>query len=112
MSYRTFNIAPFANALPTQDLVRLKKSVVMCGREEVEGDASHNPVDELKAAKSRSHWNIQERSKRVDCKGELEVGRGEKRYTREIELVWWPELFPTTNHGKLVIRSFVKIVFI
>ena len=112
VSYRTFNIAPFANALHEQDLVRLKESVVMCGREEVEGDESHNPVDELEAAKSRSHWNIQERSKRVDYKGELEVGPGEKRCTREIELVWWPELFPTTNHGKLVIRFFVKKVFI
>lgn len=49
-----FQLAPFTNALHELDLVRLKESVVTCGRK-VEGDESHNPVDELEAAKSRSH---------------------------------------------------------
>lgn len=92
--------------------MRLKESLLYSGQEEVEGVESQNPVHELEAAKNRSYWSIRSQpAKRPDFKGLLEVGRGEKRNTREIKLIWWPDLFPTTNHGKLAIRFFVKKVF-
>ena len=112
VSYRIFSITPFADALHEQSLVRLKESLLYSGQEEVEGVESQNPVDELEAAKSRSYCSIRSQpAKRPDFKGLLEVGRGEKQNTREIELIWWPDHFPTTNHGKLAIRFFVKKVF-
>ena len=81
----------------------------MCGREEVEGDESHNPVDKLEAAKSQSHWNIQERSKRVDSKGELEVVPGEKRYTRD----WFGgrNFFPYNKSWKTCYKILCKECF-
>lgn len=112
VSYRIFCIAPFADALHEQSIVRLKESLLFSGREEVEGVESQDPVAELEAAKTRSYWSVKAQPvRRADYKGLLEVGRGENRSTREIELIWWPDLYPTTDHGKLSVRFFVKKVF-
>ena len=77
-----------------------------------------SPHEELHAAKSCSFWSIvgnEEQSgsvaaKRVTSKAGLKVGPGQGRTTREIELIWWPDLYSTTNNGKLAIRFFLKKV--
>ena len=113
VSYKLFSLAPLADTLQEQDLVRSKESIIYSGTEEVKGNQTENPGEELRAAKSRSYWTTGGApDKRADYKGCIEVGRGEGRNTREIELIWWPELFPSTNHGKLSLRFFIKKVSI
>ena len=110
--YRVFSIAPFADALHEQDSIRLKESALYSGQEEVLGAEALNPTDELQAAKNRSYWRVRSQlDKRPHYKATLEVGQGIGRKTREIELIWWPDLFANTKHGKLGIRFYVKKVF-
>ena len=109
---RVFSIAPLADALHEQDSIRLKKFALYSGQEEVLGTKALSPTDELQAAKNRSYWRVgSQLDKRPHYKGTLEVGQGIGCKTREMELIWWPDLFPNTKHGKLGIRFYVKKVF-
>jgi len=115
ISYRVFSIVPFTDALHEQNEVELKESVLFSGREEVMGRELNDPVDELQAAKNRSYWSTAKTvqpDKRADYKATLEVSEGEGRSTREVELIWWPDLFTATNQGKFAVRFFIKKVFL
>ena len=102
-----------ADAIHKQDLVRLKESIIYSDTEEVEGIQTENPREELRAANSRTYRTTGGApEKRADYKECIEVGKGEERNTREIELIWWPELFPSTNYGKLSLGFFIKKVSI
>ena len=46
-SYKLFSLAPLADALHEQDLVRLKESIIYSGTGEVEGIQTENPREEL-----------------------------------------------------------------
>ena len=99
-------------------MIELKESVLFSGREEVIGRESNDPVDELQAAKNRSYTGVLPtklnltRGPITKCKATLDVSEGEGRSTREVELIWWPELFTATKQGKLAVRFFIKKVFI
>lgn len=112
ISFKVFSIAPFADALHEQDMVKLRESALYSGQEEIASKERTDPMEELRAAKNRSFWRTTEGrpDKRANYKGSLEVGQGDARITREIELIWWPGLFSATNHGKLTVRFFVRKV--
>lgn len=40
------------------------------------------------------------------------VGHGEGRATREFEVIWWPDLFSDSTHGKLTLRFYVSKVLL
>lgn len=93
-------------------MIELKESVLYSGKEEFMGREFNDPVDELQAAKNCSYWstaNKVEPDKRDNYKATLEVTESEGRNTREIELIWWPELFMPTKQGKLAVRFFIKV---
>ena len=104
----------FTDALHEQTLVKLKDTAWYSGLEEVEKRSNLSPQEELHAVKSRSFWSIARNAepvaKRVTAKAGLEVGPRQGRTTREIELIWWPDLYSTTNNGKLAIIFFIKKV--
>ena len=96
-------------------MVTLKESVMHSGQEEVEQQADLDPLEELRAAKKRSFWNNTPSdqvgiAKRTNHRASLEVSEGEGRATREIELIWWSNLYSLTSHGKLSVRFFIKKV--
>ena len=96
-------------------MVKLKEVSLYCGNEEVENAGNDpmdlDPLEELRRAKNRSFWNTEMPEKRPDYKGTLEVSQGEGRATREVELIWWPDLFSAaSNQGKLTVRFFLKKV--
>lgn len=114
-SYKVFSIAPFADALHEQDMVKVKEATLYCGNEEVENAGNNPPVsdplEELQRAKNHSFWNTETCEKQPDYKGSLEVSHGEGRATREVELIWWPDLFSeASNQGKLTVSFFLKKV--
>lgn len=112
ISYKVFSIVPFADTLHEQNQVVLKESVLFRGREEVMGRVLNDPVDELQAAKNRSYWSTANKvqpDKRANYKATLDVNEGEGCSTREVELIWWPELFTATKQGKFAVRFFIKV---
>ena len=116
ISHKVFSIVPFADALREQDVVELKVSVLFSGREEVMGRELTDPVDELQAAKNCSYWStankVNPHNRANYYKTTLDVSEGEGRSTREVELIWWPELFTATKQGKFAVRFFIKKVFV
>ena len=38
------------------------------------------------------------------------LGPRQRRTTREVEVIWWPDLYSTTRNGKLSIRLYIKKV--
>lgn len=63
--------------------------------------------EEIQRAKQRAHTPGQKR-KRPSSKSCLVVGLGEGQATWEIELIWWPDLYPVTEHGQLVVCMFIE----
>ena len=49
------SIAPFANALHEQDVLKLRESALYSGQEEIANEETDS-MEELRAAKSRSFW--------------------------------------------------------
>ena len=80
------------------------------GNERHEDSSSVTPLteeEEILWAKQRAYTPGQKR-KRTSSKSCLVVGLGEGRATQEIELIWWPYLYPVTEHGHLVVRMFIE----
>ena len=63
--------------------------------------------EEILRAKQRAHV-LGRKSKRPSSKTSLIVGYGEGRATREIEIIWWPDLYSMSEHGQMVIRIFLE----
>jgi hypothetical protein len=62
--------------------------------------------DAINAAKAHAHGqavNLEIPS----MESQITVGHGEGRATREFELIWWPDMFSSNKHGKLVFRYYV-----
>ena len=41
---------------------------------------------------------------------QIVVAHGERRATREFELIWWPNIFSSNNSGKLSLRFYISKV--
>lgn len=67
-----------------------------------------DPIEALAAAKSRAHGKAPK--DRITCKSNFVVGYGEGRATRELDLIWWPNLYNTDAFGKMCIRLYVSRV--
>ena len=68
----------------------------------------------IQAAKQRARLRMQGENSsdtaRPTTVSELEVGPGEGRTTREIELIWWPNLYTSVDYGKLTVRFHIHKV--
>ena len=71
-----------------------------------EEGASLSAEEEIARAKARV--NVGQKRKRPSSKYTLTVGYGEGGATREIELIWWPDLYSLTQHGKMVLRMSIE----
>ena len=94
-----------------QNIVTLKERAswnghVLVAEHEKQGDA--DPVQALLTAKRKAHGAIPRA--RITCISNLIVGYGEGRATREIDVIWWPNLYHTSLVGKMSIRLFVSRV--
>ena len=118
VSYKVYSLALFTDALHEQTLLKLKDTMWYSGLEEVEKRSDLSPQEELHAARNCSVWSVASNeeepagvvAKRLTAKASMEVGPGQGRITREIELIWWPDLYSTTNNGKLAIRFVIRKV--
>ena len=109
ITYRLFDITIFKEALQKHTTLPLKEQVHWTGDREVsEIPVIVDPREALTAAKNRAHG--QRSRNRITSQSNLVVGRGEGRASRELDLIWWPNLYNTATIGKLAIRLYVHRV--
>ena len=84
-------------AFGQQSAVPLKFKKTYLGNKEVEEtNEPQNAREALEAAKERARRGTATVSPTM--KIQMVVGPGDGRATREFEVIWWPELFSSTNH--------------
>lgn len=110
VTYRFYDLCKLKTALEFQNTVALKEKVNWNGDKQVEENLCQlDPREALAAAKSRAH-NKKVSKDRITCKSNIVVGYGEGRATRELDIIWWPNLYRTNVLGKMCIRLFVSRV--
>ena len=111
LSYRIWCLDKFLDALEEQDLASLNTEVLFSGNEMCEEEEQEeeglSAEEEIKRAKQRVYVPGQKR-KRPSSKSSLIVGYGKGRATREVELIWWPQLYTLTEHGQMVLRLYIE----
>ena len=63
---------------------------------------------EEEIARAKARVNAGQKRKWPSSKSTLTVGYEEGRATREIEFIWWSDLYSLTQHGKMVLRMFIE----
>lgn len=109
LSYRDYHISDVVDALEKQSGLKLHIKKAYLGDKEITAcTEEQDGRTELEAAKAQAH--IRTASKSPTLQIQIVIGRGEGRATREFELIWWPEMFSSSRHGKLALRFFVSKV--
>jgi len=111
ISYKIFDLEHFLEALEEGD-VSFDQDVLYSGNSPVEREQMIAPLsaeEEILRAKQRVHVPVRKR-KRPSSKTSLIIGYGEGKATREIELIWWPDLYHMSEHGQMVVRFFLENV--
>lgn len=109
VTYRFFELNQVKTALQKQDTLSLKEQVLWSGDKEVTDNLTHiDPRDALIAAKNKARG--QAPRDKITCRSHIVVGYGEGRATRELDLIWWPNLYNSVSLGKLCIRIYVSRV--
>ena len=110
VTYCFFDLSDIKHALERQNILSLKEQVKWNGDPQVtdEDDEEEDPRQALLAAKRKAHGYAPKN--RITCISNLVVGYGEGRATREVDLIWWPNLYNTARLGKMCLRLYVSRV--
>lgn len=109
VTYRFFDLGNLEGALEKQNTVALQKQVQWNGDKQVTDYLRDtDPREALAAAKKKAHGKKSE--DQITCRSNLVVGHGEGRATRELDLIWWPNLYNTLLLGKMCLRLYVNRV--
>ena len=106
ISYKVFDLDQFIDALG-ETSVTLDTEVLFSGNTVCEEEAAPLSAEE-EIARAKARVNAGQKRKRPSSKSTLTVGYGEGRATREIELIWWPDLYSLTQHGNMALRMFIE----
>ena len=107
VSYNIFQLEKLRNALDEQHLVALNSDILFAGQTPCEETGPDGTADdEIARAKPRAYQLRQGR--RPSSKFVVVVRRGEGRSTREVEVILWPDLYPLTKHGEIILRLFIE----
>ena len=106
-----FYLGIIKHALAKQNIVTLKERALWNGHvlvteHEKQGDTDR--IQALLATKRKAHGAIP--IARIMCMSNLIIGYREGQVTREIDVIWWPNLYHTGLMGKISIRLFVSHV--
>lgn len=105
-----FSIDKFVECLHEQTTLALKHSLFFAGTTEISQPGTSSLEDEIDAAEHRDPWtnNSGHYNLRPTLYASLEVGEGIGRATREVEIIWWPDLYKSSYHGQLTLRFFLN----
>ena len=102
VSYEIFQLDPLLNALKEQELVPFHRERLLAGNKLEDSPLSVSAEDEIARAKERTYTPACKKKK------EATVGFGEGRATREVEIIWWPNLYTLTEHGQMTVRMYIE----
>ena len=108
ISYKIFQLDPLLNALEEQELVPFHEERLFAGNESEDSPVSLSAEDEIARAKERAYTPAGKKRKRLSSKSVFTVGYGEGRATREVEIIWWPNLYTFTEHGQMTVRMYIE----
>ena len=105
LHFRSYEIEDIVS-LGERSSVTLFSKKTHLGDKEVAECTKEDRKTALERAKARAHGPTANKSPTLQI--QIIVGRGKGRTTREFELIWWPEMFSTSKHGKLTLRFYVS----
>ena len=105
LSYKIFDVDTFLEVFGDENI---RTHQLYSGNTEIADEIMEGATAEelLEAANERGNVKYEERV-RPTSRSEVIVGYGEGRATREVELIWWPNMY-TSAHGKLTVRFYVS----
>ena len=111
LHYRVYHIRDVVAALEQRSGITLKLKKSYLGDQELTGSTQEQTGrDALEAAKAKAHSHTANQTPTQHV--QIVVGYGKGRATREFELIWWPEMFSSSKHGKLTLRFYVSKVIL
>ena len=111
LHYRDYHIHDVVPALEQRSGITLNLKKSYLGDKEITASTQEQTGrDALEVAKARAHSHTANQTPTQHI--QIVVGYGEGRTTREFELIWWPEMFSSSKHGKLTLRFYVSKVII
>lgn len=87
----------------------IKKEMLFSGTQELSRPSLLTIEEEIEAAAQRDPWS-EGNSERATMHANVEIGLGEGRCTREVEVIWWPDVYDTTNNGHFTLRFYLEKV--
>ena len=109
VAYRLFDLNILKVALEKQNIVTVEEQVNWNGEKQVTDNLSDmDPRAALAAPKNKAHGKSSAIT--ISCRSNLVVGYGESGATRELDVIWWPNLYNTLALGKMCIRLYVSRV--
>lgn len=88
-SYKIFNEETLKLVLEEQDLLQFRPKALFRNSDEVPDISEMSAEEALAYAKARTR----KQDSRPTSRSYLDIGPGEGRCTRELELIWWPSLY-------------------
>lgn len=104
-SYKIFDEESFRWLLAEQDVLQFRRQALFRNHEEVEDILNMVAEEALELAKQRARNRS---AAKPMSRSIIEIGIGEGRCSREVELIWWPGLDSSSQYGKLTVRFFVR----
>ena len=111
-SYRVYDMEMLILMLAEQDVVQFKTSAAFRHGIEVSFERFTSTNEAVDAAKRRAFscfTSSTAQRQSPTSLSEMVVSVGEGRATRELELIWWPNMYRRNgDYGKLTVRFFVS----
>lgn len=109
VTYRFFDLSEIKHALEKQNIISLKERVTWDEDSQLTGGCEEaDPMQTLIAARGKALGSTPKT--RITCISNLVVGYGEGHATREVDLIWWPNLYSAACLGKMCTRLYVSRV--
>lgn len=104
-SYKIYDLEKVKETFNEQEAVNFKTSAAFRNSEEVVFEQFYNTMEAVEAAKRRAFTRFTSST----SQSEIVISAGEERATREMELIWWLNMFKQCqDFGKLTVRFFVS----
>ena len=104
-SYKIFDEESIRRLLDEQDVLQFRPGALFRNHEEVPDISDMAAEEALELVKQRARHCT---AAKPMSRSIIEIGIGEGRCTREVELIWWPGLYSFSQYGKLTVRFFVR----
>jgi len=109
ISYKLYNFSVLNDVFSASNL-DLTRTANWRENEIIEEPEEVDPYLALQAAKQRAHFKDSRRC--VTSRSAIIIEEREGRTSRELEVIWWPDLYSDNSFGKLCLRYFVGKIYV